>query len=194
MITLHIIPPGTLLSTGPRQPSTSREWPTLRAGSTSKWNIRSIYWWSQLLIIISPRCQCLEGSFSGRHDRWVRESQAGRVGLPRDGQVHQDLGRNAGGLTSRQLRRGAGESETLAFTECWVCLDRWDDQHCLSLAWQSLLPADATDVRYQDLITCDLQMVGDEFSRKPYALAVQQGSPLKDQLNDAYEENLSFLL
>ena len=29
-------------------------------------------------------------------------------------------------------------------------------------------------------------MVGDEFSRKPYALAVQQGSPLKDQLNDAY--------
>ena len=33
---------------------------------------------------------------------------------------------------------------------------------------------------------CDLQMVGDEFSRKPYALAVQQGSPLKDQLNDAY--------
>ena len=47
------------------------------------------------------------------------------------------------------------------------------------------LIADATDVRYQDLITCDLQMVGDEFSRKPYALAVQQGSPLKDQLNDA---------
>lgn len=28
-------------------------------------------------------------------------------------------------------------------------------------------------------------MVGEEFSRKPYALAVQQGSPLKDQLNDA---------
>ena len=27
--------------------------------------------------------------------------------------------------------------------------------------------------------------VGDEFSRKPYALAVQQGSPLKDQFNDA---------
>jgi len=28
-------------------------------------------------------------------------------------------------------------------------------------------------------------LVGEEFSRKPYALAVQQGSPLKDQLNDA---------
>ena len=54
------------------------------------------------------------------------------------------------------------------------------------------LIADATDVRYQDLITCDLQMVGDEFSRKPYALAVQQGSPLKDQLNDAYEQIISF--
>ena len=48
-----------------------------------------------------------------------------------------------------------------------------------------MIVADATDVRYQELITCDLQMVGDEFSRKPYALAVQQGSPLKDQLNDA---------
>merc|ERR1739838_286822 len=47
------------------------------------------------------------------------------------------------------------------------------------------LIADATDVRYLSMTECDLQMVGDEFSRKPYALAVQQGSPLKDQLNDA---------
>ncbi|KAL7645090.1 UNVERIFIED_CONTAM: hypothetical protein RMT77_003468 [Armadillidium vulgare] len=44
---------------------------------------------------------------------------------------------------------------------------------------------DATDIRYQVLTNCDLQIVGEEFSRKPYALAVQQGSPLKDQLNDA---------
>merc|ERR1719187_1975995 len=44
---------------------------------------------------------------------------------------------------------------------------------------------DATDIKYQEMTNCDLQMVGDEFSRKPYALAVQQGSPLKDQLNDA---------
>lgn len=35
------------------------------------------------------------------------------------------------------------------------------------------------------MINCDLQMVGDEFSRKPYAIAVQQGSPLKDQFNNA---------
>jgi len=47
------------------------------------------------------------------------------------------------------------------------------------------LIADATDVKYLAMTNCDLQMVGDEFSRKPYALAVQQGSPLKDQLNDA---------
>ncbi|KAG6445268.1 hypothetical protein O3G_MSEX003820 [Manduca sexta] len=45
--------------------------------------------------------------------------------------------------------------------------------------------ADATDVRYHVLTSCDLQMVGDEFSRKPYAIAVQQGSPLKDQFNNA---------
>ncbi|CAG9797996.1 unnamed protein product [Chironomus riparius] len=44
---------------------------------------------------------------------------------------------------------------------------------------------DATDIRYQVLTSCDLQMVGEEFSRKPYALAVQQGSPLKDQFNNA---------
>ena len=40
------------------------------------------------------------------------------------------------------------------------------------------------DILYQDMTTCDLEMVGGEFSRKPYALAVRQGSPLKDQLND----------
>ena len=48
-----------------------------------------------------------------------------------------------------------------------------------------VITGDATDIRYQELVTCDLQMVGEEFSRKPYAIALQQGSPLKDQLNDA---------
>ncbi|ODM89690.1 Glutamate receptor ionotropic, kainate 2 [Orchesella cincta] len=43
---------------------------------------------------------------------------------------------------------------------------------------------DATDIRYQVLISCDLRMVGEEFSAKPYAIAVQQGSPLKEQLNE----------
>lgn len=46
-------------------------------------------------------------------------------------------------------------------------------------------PGDATDIRYLVMTNCDLQMVGDEFSRKPYAIAVQQGSPLKDQFNNA---------
>ena len=42
--------------------------------------------------------------------------------------------------------------------------------------------------RYLAMTECDLQVVGyegDEFSKKPYALAVQKGSPLKDPLNDA---------
>lgn len=44
---------------------------------------------------------------------------------------------------------------------------------------------DATDIRYLEMTNCDLQVVGEEFSRKPYAIAVQQGSPLKDQFNNA---------
>ena len=48
-----------------------------------------------------------------------------------------------------------------------------------------MIVADATDVRYQELIACDLKRVGDEFSMKPFALAVQQGDPLQYQLNYA---------
>ena len=44
---------------------------------------------------------------------------------------------------------------------------------------------DATDIRYQKLISCDVKIVGDEFNMKPYAMAVQQGNPLQDHLNDA---------
>jgi len=47
------------------------------------------------------------------------------------------------------------------------------------------IEGDATDIRYQVLVNCDLQMVGEEFSRKPYAVAVHEGSPLRDLLNDA---------
>ncbi|PRD31656.1 UNVERIFIED_CONTAM: Ir25a [Trichonephila clavipes] len=35
------------------------------------------------------------------------------------------------------------------------------------------------------MTNCELVSVGSEFSRKPLALAVQQGSPLKDQLSSA---------
>ncbi|XP_060526726.1 ionotropic receptor 25a isoform X2 [Cylas formicarius] len=44
---------------------------------------------------------------------------------------------------------------------------------------------DATDIKYLEMTNCDLTIVGEEFSRKPYAIAVQQGSPLKDQFNTA---------
>lgn len=47
------------------------------------------------------------------------------------------------------------------------------------------LIGDATDIKYLTLTNCDLKMIGEEFSRKPYAIAVQQGSPLKDQFNNA---------
>lgn len=44
---------------------------------------------------------------------------------------------------------------------------------------------DATDIKYLTMIHCDLMQIGEEFSRKPYAIGVQQGSPLKDQFNNA---------
>ncbi|KAM0725746.1 Ionotropic receptor 25a [Formica fusca] len=44
---------------------------------------------------------------------------------------------------------------------------------------------DASTIKYLILTNCDLTQVGEEFSRKPYAIAVQQGSPLKDQFNNA---------
>ncbi|XP_043471341.1 ionotropic receptor 25a [Leptopilina heterotoma] len=47
------------------------------------------------------------------------------------------------------------------------------------------LIGDATDIKYLTITNCDLKQVGEEFSRKPYAIAVKQGSPLKDQFNNA---------
>ncbi|XP_047486549.1 ionotropic receptor 25a-like isoform X2 [Penaeus chinensis] len=44
---------------------------------------------------------------------------------------------------------------------------------------------DATQIRYAILTSCDMMSVGDEFSRKPFAIAVTKGSPLKDQLSGA---------
>jgi ionotropic glutamate receptor len=42
---------------------------------------------------------------------------------------------------------------------------------------------EATDIKYEDLINCEFQQVGEEFSRKPYAIAVQKGSPLKESFS-----------
>ena len=48
---------------------------------------------------------------------------------------------------------------------------------------KTLLSGDATQNRYATLTNCDLWEVGEEFSRKPYALAVQEGSPLKNEIS-----------
>lgn len=45
---------------------------------------------------------------------------------------------------------------------------------------------DSTTIKYLTMTNCDLIQVGEDFSRKPYAIAVQRGSPLKDQFNNAY--------
>ncbi|XP_054005653.1 ionotropic receptor 25a [Hylaeus anthracinus] len=44
---------------------------------------------------------------------------------------------------------------------------------------------DSTTIKYLTMTNCDFVQVGEDFSRKPYAIAVQQGSPLKDQFNNA---------
>ena len=46
------------------------------------------------------------------------------------------------------------------------------------------LLADGTDARYLEMTNCDLKRIGDEFSQKPYAVAVQKGSPLKDMFDN----------
>ncbi|KAH7676143.1 CRE-GLR-7 protein [Aphelenchoides avenae] len=42
---------------------------------------------------------------------------------------------------------------------------------------------DAMEIKYAVLTNCKLQIVGTEFSRKPYAIAVQSGHPLKDKIS-----------
>eukprot|EP00081_Caenorhabditis_elegans_P011196 NP_001337311.1 GLutamate Receptor family (AMPA) [Caenorhabditis elegans] len=44
---------------------------------------------------------------------------------------------------------------------------------------------DATEIKYAALTNCNLQQVGTEFSRKPYAIAVQSGHILKDKISSA---------
>ena len=51
------------------------------------------------------------------------------------------------------------------------------------------LMADGTDARYLTMVNCDLRMLEDEFSKKPYAWAVQKSSPLKDELNHGCAHN-----
>ncbi|CAI4232160.1 unnamed protein product [Auanema sp. JU1783] len=44
---------------------------------------------------------------------------------------------------------------------------------------------DATEIKYAALTNCKLQQVGTEFSRKPYAIAVQNGHVLKDNISSS---------
>lgn len=39
------------------------------------------------------------------------------------------------------------------------------------------------EIKYAQLTNCNLQMIGTEFSRKPYAIAVQSGHPMKDKIS-----------
>ena len=52
--------------------------------------------------------------------------------------------------------------------------------------FNDILWGDALEIKYLTHIDCELQRVGDEFGKKPLALAVQNGSLLVDRLNDAY--------
>lgn len=45
---------------------------------------------------------------------------------------------------------------------------------------------ESTDIRYLEMTTCDLRIVGKEFAGKPYAFALQKNSPLKADLDSAY--------
>ncbi|GMR62098.1 hypothetical protein PMAYCL1PPCAC_32293 [Pristionchus mayeri] len=45
------------------------------------------------------------------------------------------------------------------------------------------LIGDATELRYAEMTNCNLQTVGQEFWKKPYAVAVQEGHPLKDHIS-----------
>lgn len=43
---------------------------------------------------------------------------------------------------------------------------------------------DATDIKYLARNNCQFQVIGEEFSRKPYAIGIQQNSPLKNDLDE----------
>lgn len=46
-----------------------------------------------------------------------------------------------------------------------------------------IITGEATDIKYQEKTHCIFQQIGEEFSRKPYAIAVQKGSPLKESFS-----------
>lgn len=79
------------------------------------------------------------------------------------------------------------------YTKLWEAMKKTgfpkDDTEALSRIRNSTkgnefaFVGDATLVKYFNLTNCDLQQIGEEFSRKPYAIALRQGSPLKEQFD-----------
>lgn len=43
---------------------------------------------------------------------------------------------------------------------------------------------DGIDLQYLELTSCDLKTIGKDFARKPTAIAIQEGSPLKEPLDN----------
>lgn len=41
------------------------------------------------------------------------------------------------------------------------------------------------EIKYATLTDCKLQQIGQEFSRKPYAVAVQEGSRLRAEISSS---------
>ena len=51
--------------------------------------------------------------------------------------------------------------------------------------FQISILGDADTLCYLVLTNCDLKTIGDDFAKRPYGMAVQKGSKLKDRLDDA---------
>lgn len=45
---------------------------------------------------------------------------------------------------------------------------------------------DGPELRYWELMSCDLKTIGGDFALRSRALLIQEGSPLKAQLDDAW--------
>lgn len=83
------------------------------------------------------------------------------------------------------------------FTKYWAAMQESNMSHTLeeavgrvrksTLGGGYAFVGDASDIYYLEATNCDFKILGKEFSQKPYALAVQKGSPLKDQLDAAYD-------
>lgn len=46
------------------------------------------------------------------------------------------------------------------------------------------LIAEASDIQYHAMLNCTFKEIGPEFSKKPYAIALQMNSPLTKEFND----------